>query len=123
MAKSRFQLLRVLIPLFLFLFGCFTPSPPPGPIPEQSSVAILGETYRLAPGSDASFLVQVRNPYAGTPLPDRKVEVFLNTAAGGEGQRVFAGEHGRRRHGPRQLCGAQRSGAGGTGARNPCRNR
>jgi len=94
MAKSRYRMARVLVPLFLFLFGCFTPQPPAGPLPEQSSIAILGESYRLAPGSDASFLVQVRNPYEGHPLPNQRVEVFLNTPAAGQSERVFAGDTG-----------------------------
>ena len=51
----------------------------------------MGEAYRLAPGSTASFLVQVRNPYEGKVLADRRVDVRLNTPGSGDSEQVFSG--------------------------------
>ncbi|MBK8799533.1 MAG: hypothetical protein IPM07_25955 [Anaerolineales bacterium] len=85
--------LRILLPLFIFLFGCFNPSPPPRAIePDRASVVVLGEYARLAPGSTASFLVQVRDP---TPpeqmaLADRQVEVLM-AGEDGVAQPLFTG--------------------------------
>ena len=93
--RSRYRLLRVILPLFLFVFGCFTPEPPrlTGPSADDANVAILGDVDRLAPGSQASFLVQVRTPYNVQRWPDATVDVFLN-AADGESRQVFSGVTG-----------------------------
>ena len=76
--------LRILLPLVIFLFGCFN-SPPPNIVePARASVVVMGETSHLAPGSKGSLLVQVRNPYAApgeTALADRQVEVLLEDGA------------------------------------------
>jgi hypothetical protein len=57
--------LRILLPLVIFLFGCFNSPPSPNVVePQSAGVVVMGETARLAPGSKANFLVQVRNPYA-----------------------------------------------------------
>ncbi len=74
--------LRVLLPLVIFLFGCFNSSPPARPMTaERASVVVMGEFEHLAPGSTASFLVQVRNPASGREeqagLDGRAVDVFL----------------------------------------------
>lgn len=92
--RSRYAVLRVLLPLFLFLFGCFTPEPPPGPTADNAYIAILGEAYRLAPGSAANFLVQVRDPYAGKAEPDRNVTVALASSDHGNPQQVYSGKTG-----------------------------
>lgn len=93
-SRPRYRLLRLLLPLFIFLFGCFTPdTPPSGPSPDEANVAVLGDTYRLAPGSQASFLVQVRAPYSNQRWPDAPVEVYL-TGATGERQLVYEGTTG-----------------------------
>lgn len=93
---SHGRLLRIMLPFVLFLFGCFTPQPAPppsGPDADAANVAILGEPYRLAPGSQASFLVQVRAPYTMQRWPDAPVEVYLNDPAG-ESQLVYSGVTG-----------------------------
>ena len=71
-AHPRYRMLRLMLPLFLFIFGCFTPTPPPptGPTPDEANVAILGDIDHLAPGSQASFLVQPRAPYSMQRWPD-----------------------------------------------------
>ena len=43
---------------------------------------MLGDVDRLAPGSQASFLVQARAPYATQRWPDATVEVYLNAGWG-----------------------------------------
>ena len=84
--------LRILLPLVIFLFGCFN-SPPPNVIePESARVVVMGEAGRLAPGSKGSLLVQVRNPYAPSDevaLANRQVEVFLDDGA--QTQPLFTG--------------------------------
>ena len=94
-SHSRLRLLRVLLPLSLFIFGCFNTNPPPptGPDASAANVAILGNASRLAPGSQASFLVQVRAPYTAQRWPNAPVEVYLNDAAGAS-QLVYSGATG-----------------------------
>lgn len=91
-AAPRHRILRVLLPLFLFIFGC-TPTPPPGVTANEATVAVLGEAYHLAPGSQASFLVQVRTPYQNQPQADRQVDVYLKGEDQPE-QQVFSGRTG-----------------------------
>ncbi|MFO7630974.1 MAG: MG2 domain-containing protein, partial [Caldilinea sp.] len=84
--------LRILLPLFIFLFGCFNASPPPPRemTPERARLVVMGQSEHLAPGSMASFLVQVRNPNpspnsrsaASQVVADRRVEVLLRTPDG-----------------------------------------
>ena len=63
MSRSRLGMLRILIPLVIFLFGCFTPQPPDDVVrPDRANIVVMGDAYHLAPGSVASFLVQVRDP-------------------------------------------------------------
>lgn len=84
--------LRILLPLFIFLFGCFNSPPPDIVEPARASVVVMGETSHLAPGSKGGLLVQVRNPYAApgeTALADRQVEVFLDDGA--QTQPLFTG--------------------------------
>lgn len=91
MSYLRSRRLRILLPLFIFLFGCFNPSPsPPREItPERAALVVMGQVEHLAPGSIASFLVQVRNPgvasntrSAARSVADRRVEVLLRTPDG-----------------------------------------
>lgn len=97
--RPRYRLLRVILPLFLFVFGCFTPQMEP----EQptavdaaaANVAILGNPYRLAPGSQASFLVQVRAPYTNQRWPQTPVEVYLNDTSTVTASWSTAGRRGR----------------------------
>ena len=91
-ARPRYRMLRLILPLFILIFGCFTPEPPPpvGPSADEANVAILGDVDRLAPGSQASFLVQPRAPYSMQRWPDATVEVYLN-APDGDSRQVFSG--------------------------------
>ena len=91
-AHPRYRMLRLMLPLFLFIFGCFTPTPsqPAGPTPDEAHVAVLGDVDHLAPGSQASFLVQPRAPYSMQRWPDATVEVYLN-APDGSSREVFNG--------------------------------
>jgi uncharacterized protein YfaS (alpha-2-macroglobulin family) len=86
--------LRILLPLVIFLFGCFNSPPPPEIVaPPLAGVVVMGETAHLAPGSIASFLVQVRDPYAASEemlLAGRRVEVSLE--AGRDRDLLFTGE-------------------------------
>jgi hypothetical protein len=85
--------LRILLPLVIFLFGCFNSPPSPEIVePQRANVVVMGETAHLAPGSKASFLVQVRDPYAAPGdaiLANRQVEVFLDDGA--QTQPLFTG--------------------------------
>ncbi len=94
-AHPRYRMLRLMLPLFLFIFGCFTPTPsqPAGPTPDEAHVAVLGDVDHLAPGSQASFLVQPRAPYSMQRWPDATVEVYLN-APDGSNREVFNGTTG-----------------------------
>ena len=56
-------------------------------------MAILGDVDHLAPGSQASFLVQPRAPYSMQRWPDAKVEVYLN-APDGSSRELFNGVTG-----------------------------
>lgn len=91
MSYLRSRRLRILLPLFIFLFGCFSPSPqPPREIsPERAALVVMGQVEHLAPGSIASFLVQVRNPgvtsdrrSAARAVAERRVEVLLRAPDG-----------------------------------------
>ena len=94
-AHPRYRMLRLMLPLFLFIFGCFTPTPaqPAGPTPDEAHIAVLGDVDHLAPGSQASFLVQPRAPYSMQRWPDATVEVYLN-APDGSSREVFNGVTG-----------------------------
>ena len=78
--------LRLFLPLALLIFGCFTPTPPPPSDPSVSTtgITLLGRTSALAPGSKASFLVQLRQPYGGAVLAGKPVDVRLVSADGTE---------------------------------------
>lgn len=93
MSLLRSRRLRILLPLFIFLFGCFTPPPTPyNPDPELASVVVMGETSHLAPGSKGSLLIQVRDPYAAPgkmALANRQVELLLDDGA--QTQPLFTG--------------------------------
>ncbi|HHW86092.1 MAG TPA: hypothetical protein GX400_07775 [Chloroflexi bacterium] len=93
MSPLHSRRLRILLPLVMFLFGCFNSPPSPDVVePARASVVVMGETGRLTPGSKGSLLVQVRNPDAApgeTALAHRQVEVFLDD--GVRTQPLFAG--------------------------------
>ena len=77
--------LRLFLPLALLIFGCFTPTPPPSdPSVSTTGITLLGRTSALAPGSKASFLVQLRQPYGGAVLAGKPVDVSLVSADGTE---------------------------------------
>jgi hypothetical protein len=88
MSKPRYRFLRLLLlPLIVFLINCN-----PG---EQSAsvdrITLLGSTATLTPGSTASFLVLVRNPYTRDPESERPIRIQLG-AGDAEPVEVFAGE-------------------------------
>jgi 5-hydroxyisourate hydrolase-like protein (transthyretin family) len=99
MSSAKYGLLRLLIPLIIFLLGC----PPPAPVPPPdvfveemppdyaTGIAILGATNYLAPESKGSLLVQVHAPYSNERLPDTRVRVTLNMPTG-EAQQLFTGQ-------------------------------
>ena len=94
MINSRYKLLRLLVPLIIFLLGCPAPVPQPAPQPQQVSntgITLLGQTRWIAPGSRNTFLVQVRTPYGGPVEKDRKVEITLNDRNGTQ-QKIFEGK-------------------------------
>ncbi|MCS6828984.1 MAG: MG2 domain-containing protein [Caldilinea sp.] len=96
MSYLRSRRLRILLPLFLLLFGC-TPSPPSPArqfTPEEASLIMMGQVEHLTPGSTASFLVQVREPWVSSTLADvadRTVEVALEDTEEGVSALVFKG--------------------------------
>jgi uncharacterized protein YfaS (alpha-2-macroglobulin family) len=96
MKRSRWQLLRILIPLLIFILGCDTGSSSPSNYAvtyDRAYLAILGEASRLLPGSTANFLVQVRNPYdqEDPVVADAEVRVQFFGADRSAGQEVFSG--------------------------------
>lgn len=84
--------------LAVLLAGCLPPPPrPPVPVIVEEVerlppivMTLVGHTYTLAPGSEAAFLVQVRNRQAGRPLADARVRVQLSAPGAGP-QQVFSG--------------------------------
>ncbi len=93
--RSRYRLLRIILPLFLFVFGCVSANPPPrmGPGADEANVALLGDLEYLAPGSQAAFLVQVRSPYNAQRQLDAAVAVYLNNVDG-DSRQVYSGVTG-----------------------------
>ncbi len=96
MSYLRSRRLRILLPLFLLLFGCTPSSPAPARqvALEEAHLILMGQVEHLAPRSTASFLVQVRNPWASSALADvanRTVEVALEDAEAGVSTPVFRG--------------------------------
>lgn len=81
--------LRILLPLFVLLFGC-TPTPGPSPDPVMY---IIGQFEHLTPGSTTSFLVYVRddNLSDSVTAADRPVTVSLEEPNQGEIQ-LFSGQ-------------------------------
>ncbi len=98
MSNLRYRFLRLLLPLVVLLLGCPAPTPPrefefePAP-PQLPPVTVLGKTTTLAPGSTASFLVQVRDPDTGRPEMGSRVRVALNPADASPNE-IFRGETG-----------------------------
>ena len=97
MPAARYKLLRILAGLFIFLLGCPPPSSPPREVIlqgiatiGQAGFTILGEVFVLAPNSTGSFLLQVRDPDTGDPVPNGNVTVSL-ADPDGSSQFVFRG--------------------------------
>ncbi len=91
MSHPRFQWIRFILPLVIFILGCppSGPLPPdpdivmePDPLQEPWGVQLLGSAVYLAPESQGSLLVHVRNPYTGEPQAAAAVAVHLDPAAG-----------------------------------------
>ena len=84
MTGSRIIFLRVLAAFCILLLGC-TPPPPPRPPdvfpletePVRTGLTVMGEAFYLAPGSVATFLLHVGDPYNGTSFANAPVEVRL----------------------------------------------
>lgn len=89
MSRSSSGLLRIVIPLFLFILGCPAPAPPPDP--PESGITLLGESAYLAPGSRGSLLIQVKSPASQRPAANASVQVILQ-APDGAPDVVAAGE-------------------------------
>lgn len=100
MKSAKYGLLRLFLPLVIFLLGCPPPAPQPPPdgfVEEAPSLdlttglTVLGATDSLAPESQGSFLVQVHAPYSTEPQPNARVKVTLNTT-NGAAQEIFSGQ-------------------------------
>ena len=88
MSKPRYRFLRLLLlPLIVLLVNCDTGQQPAS----VERITLLGSTTTLTPGSTASFLVLVRDPYSQEPEANQPVSVRLGAAAK-EPAAVFAGE-------------------------------
>ncbi|MBW7884547.1 MAG: hypothetical protein H3C34_18290 [Caldilineaceae bacterium] len=90
MSQHRLRLFRILVPFIILIFGCTSNPTPPSVRPEEATLTLLGKGSQLAPGSTASFLVQVRDPVQASALADRSVSVSLVNAEGIE-RPVFTG--------------------------------
>ena len=97
MPASRYRLLRILAGLMIFLLGCPPPSTPPREVILQgiatlgeAGFTLLGEVFFLTPNSTGSFLLQVRDPDTGDPVPNGTVTVSLSDPDG-DTTRVFRG--------------------------------
>jgi uncharacterized protein YfaS (alpha-2-macroglobulin family) len=84
MRKPNYRLLRILLPLCLFILGC--PAPSSNQLPSErnredssvfanSGLTLLGEISYLAPESIGSFLLQVRDPDTDEAVTGAEVEV------------------------------------------------
>jgi uncharacterized protein YfaS (alpha-2-macroglobulin family) len=96
MSSSRYRFLRLLLPLVVLLLGCPAPTPPREFVPAEPQIppiTVLGKTATLAPGSTASFLVQVRDPHTGKPEKASRVRVALNPLDAPPDE-IFRGETG-----------------------------
>lgn len=101
MKSAKYGLLRLFLPLVIFLLGCPPPAPQPPPevfveeapppLDLSSGLTILGATEYLAPESQGSLLVQVHAPYGTEPQPNARVKVTLNTPTGAN-QEIFSGQ-------------------------------
>lgn len=101
MKSAKYGLLRLFIPLIVFLLGCPPPAPQPPPdrfIEEAppaddlaTGVTILGATTYLAPASQGAMLVQVHAPYGTEPQPNARVNVTLSTPNGAV-REIFSGQ-------------------------------
>ena len=97
MPASRYRLLRILAGLVIFLLGCPPPNTPPRDVIlqgiatiGQAGFTLLGEVFFLTPNSTGSFLLQVRDPDTGDPVPNGTVTVSL-ADPDGSNTRVFRG--------------------------------
>lgn len=92
MKSAKYGLLRLLVPLIIFILGCPPPAPQPPP-PDifvegvstddlATGLTILGATNYLAPESQGALLIQVHAPYSNDPQPNARVKVSLNTQSG-----------------------------------------
>lgn len=89
MKSAKYGLLRLFIPLIIFLLGCPPPAPQPppdvfiedAPPPDDlaTGLTVLGATHYLAPESQGSLLVQVHAPYGTEPQSNAQIKVLLST--------------------------------------------
>lgn len=98
MKSAKYGLLRLFIPLIIFLLGCPPPAPPPNAFTEEApppdlvtGLTVLGATNYLAPESQGSLLVQVHAPYGTKPEPNARVNVTLHSS-NGAAQEIFSGQ-------------------------------
>ncbi len=67
------------------------PVPPPLPPLPPVVMTIIGHLATLAPDSEGSILLQVRDPVTGKSIPNARVKVLLGTP-GRKSQEVFSGK-------------------------------
>ena len=95
--QHRTRLLRLLIPLLIFILGCPPSEQPPREfLGEQvanaanTGLTILGEFFFLTPDSRANLMVQVRDPNTNELMPNARVKIMLN-APNDPPKEIFAG--------------------------------
>jgi hypothetical protein len=86
---ARYRLLRILLPLALFILGC----PPPGSGRDAAPdlvLTVVGQPFYLAPTSEGSLLVQVWDNTRRQAAVNAQVEVMLDSPSG-DSQQLYTG--------------------------------
>jgi hypothetical protein len=80
--SARYRLLRILLPLALFILGC----PSPGPAYTPIVITVAGQVSHLVPGSTSTLLVQGWENATNQPAADAEVTITLSS-----GEALFSG--------------------------------